>query len=276
MVEILGAGHDVTAKALREKQQEIHREQPGIEPETFWQLGEELPYSVDVQYAHSGELGYYDVILARRPLGQAAAAIFPDHTKIDPRQQCVVETPLHDYANNPLQAKVTRKLTPQLRSYLDKKLPDYMVPSAFVIMDAFPLNQNGKINRRAFPKPDTLRPDLAEAFVAPGTPVEKILAGIWAEGLGADELHPLEQIGVHDRFIALGGNSLLATQVVSRIRDIFQIDLPLSYGFNLTIAELAGQLDERGRAGGIDVHEIAEIFMQISQLSDEEARALLE
>jgi hypothetical protein len=110
---------------------------------------------------------------------------------------------------------------------------------------------------------------MAESFVAPRDPVEEILASIWCEGLG------LEQVGVHDRFIALGGHSLLATQVVSRIRDIFQVDLPLSYGFNATIAELAAHLHASGSVLGLDMREVAEIYLEISRLGEDEVRRQL-
>ncbi len=227
-----------------------HIKPDGIEPEAFWQLADELPYDVDVQFPQNGRLGTYDVLLLRRTANKHAH--FPQRITADP------DRPLNSYANNPLQAKISRQLIPQVRSYLENRLPDYMVPSAFVLMDAFPLSPNGKINRRAFPKPDTIRPDLAEAFVPPRTPVEAALATIWLDRLG------LEQVGVNDQFVALGGNSLLATQVVSRIRDLFQLELPLSYGFNSTIAMLADHLTTAGARAGLDVEEIAKTHLMTS------------
>ena len=92
-----------------------------------------------------------------------------------------------------------------------------MLPSTFMLLEAFPLTSSGKVDRRALPQPEALRPDLAKAFVAPRTAVEEVLAGIWA-----DVLH-VEKVGVYDDFFELGGHSLLATQVVSRVRDVFQI-----------------------------------------------------
>jgi acyl carrier protein len=108
-----------------------------------------------------------------------------------------------------------------LRAFLQEKLPDYMIPSAFVFLDALPLTANRKVDRRALPAPDLERSRLETKFVAPRTQVEKALSKIWGEVLG------LERVGVHDNFFELGGHSLLATQVMSRARDNFKMELPL-------------------------------------------------
>ena len=126
----------------------------------------------------------------------------------------------------------------KLHNYLRKKIPEYMIPTAFVILDALPITPTGKVDRRALPKPELLRPDIGESFVAPRTPVEEILAGIWSAVL------KLNKVGVHDNFFDLGGHSLLAIQVVSRIRQAFQIELPLSYLFDApTVASLSRHIE---------------------------------
>jgi non-ribosomal peptide synthetase component F/acyl carrier protein len=126
----------------------------------------------------------------------------------------------------------------ELRTHVANALPHYMVPSAFVFIDEFPLTPNGKVDRRALPEPDQLRPDLGAAFVAPSTPTEETLASMWAEVLG------LARVGVHDSFFELGGHSLLATQVTSRIRTAFNLEIPLRNLFERpTIAELAQEID---------------------------------
>ncbi len=109
----------------------------------------------------------------------------------------------------------------QLRTFLTNQLPDYMIPSAFIEMESFPLTPNGKVNRRALPEPTTNRPELGQTFVEPRTPTEEILAGIWRDVLG------LEQVGIYDNFFDLGGHSLLATQVIALTRKAFGIELPL-------------------------------------------------
>src|SRR4029077_10649835 len=109
------------------------------------------------------------------------------------------------------------QLAPALRSYLQAKLPEYMVPSAFVMLERLPLTPNGKVDRRALPAPDAARPALGEQYVVPRTAVERQLAEIWGSVLG------LDGVGLHDNFFELGGHSLLATQVVSRIRSVFTV-----------------------------------------------------
>ena len=121
-----------------------------------------------------------------------------------------------------------------------------MVPSAFVCLDSLPLTANGKVDRAALPDPEQANSQREAQFVAPRTPVEGILAGIWAEvlGQGADGGPP--GVGVHDSFFALGGHSLLATQVIARVRNAFQIEVPLRSLFGApTVAGLGG-----GDAGG--------------------------
>ena len=125
-----------------------------------------------------------------------------------------------------------------LRNFLNAKLPHYMVPSAFVFVDALPLTPNGKIDRRTLPAPDQSRPHLQSAFVAPGTVTEGSVARIWTDIL------KLERVGVDDNFFELGGHSLLATQVISRVREEFGIELPLRVLFERpTVAGLAERID---------------------------------
>ncbi|MEG4916422.1 amino acid adenylation domain-containing protein [Microcoleus sp. B7-D4] len=123
-----------------------------------------------------------------------------------------------------------------LRHFLKQQLPDYMIPSAFVTLEHLPLTPNGKVDRRALPAPE-IRPELELTFVAPRTPLEEILANIWAEVLG------IKQIGINDNFFSLGGHSLLATQIISRIGTSLAVEVPLRHLFESpTIASLAEQI----------------------------------
>ena len=125
-------------------------------------------------------------------------------------------------------------LVPDVRRILAGRLPRHMLPSAFVVLEAWPLTANGKINRRALPPPDDARPDLQAPFVPPRSEAEAVLARIWADVLKVD------RIGVHDDFFQLGGHSLRAIQVVSRVREQFGIELPLRALFeHATVGELA-------------------------------------
>nr|WP_267255904.1 amino acid adenylation domain-containing protein [Nostoc sphaeroides] len=130
----------------------------------------------------------------------------------------------------------------ELRHLLKAKLPEYMIPSAFVVLENFPLTPNGKIDRRALPAPDKIhQPD--ENYSLGLTPVQEMLAGIWAEILG------IKQVGIHDNFFELGGHSLLATRVISQIRKVFKVDLPLRCLFESpTVAELAKEIEKLKQA----------------------------
>jgi acyl-coenzyme A synthetase/AMP-(fatty) acid ligase len=159
----------------------------------------------------------------------------------------------------------------QLRTFLREQLPEYMVPSAFVLLDKLPLTANGKVDRRALPIPDKSR-EAAEAFVAPRNAAEELVAGIWSQVLD------IKQIGVHDNFFNLGGHSLLATQVVSRIRSAFQLELdqlPLRQLFETPT--VAGLVDALARIwSGMDIVEnIAQTLKELEQLSDEEVELML-
>ncbi len=121
-----------------------------------------------------------------------------------------------------------------IRNFLKERLPEYMVPSAFVFLDSLPLTPNGKVDRQALPAPASARPELEETFIAPATPTEEVLAGMWGELLG------VEQVGINDNFFDLGGHSLLATQVTSRIRELFHVEIALRQVFESpTVAGLA-------------------------------------
>jgi hypothetical protein len=144
----------------------------------------------------------------------------------------------------------------ELRRFLRTKLPEYMVPSAYVVLDTLPLTPNGKVDRRNLPAPEHVSLSLEGTFVPPRNSVEQVLAGIWAE------LLQLEQVGVHDNFFALGGHSLLATQAIARLRHAFQVDLPLRLLFeHSTIEALAVVIEETLMA---EIEQLAEDAPQSS------------
>jgi acyl carrier protein len=109
----------------------------------------------------------------------------------------------------------------ELRGFMKERLPAYMLPSAFVFTDTFPLMPNGKLDRTALPAPERRSPDLDSSYVAPRTPTEEALASIWCEILN------LKRVGVHDNFFELGGHSLLAVQLRFQIQRTLKIAVPL-------------------------------------------------
>jgi amino acid adenylation domain-containing protein len=156
-----------------------------------------------------------------------------------------------------------------LRRYLVQHLPDYLIPAGFVFLEALPLNHHGKIDRTALPMPDHVRPDLATAFVAPRSPLEKQIAEIWREVLG------LDCIGVHDNFLELGGDSLLAAQLISRVTRAFHLDLPLPLLFqSATVSDMA-LLIVRDQSTGSVQTDLEDAVSELESISDEQARRLL-
>ena len=228
LLELLSSDEGpATAGELRDALQQFKA--VGIEPEAFWALSEQLPYTININWSGSEAKDCYDVVCQRH---SCEPAFFSE--KLNKRVK-----PWSAYANNPLQGQVTRKLELTLRRYLAERLPDYMMPAAFVTLSALPLTPNGKVNRRALPVPNKSNRALEVPFVAPRTPTEEIVAAVWQEIL------KVEKVGVHDNFLALGGHSLLATQIVSHIRQAFQAELPLPRFFESpTVAQLAERIDE--------------------------------
>jgi len=142
-----------------------------------------------------------------------------------------------------------------LRQFLKEKLPEYMVPAAFVVLNQFPLTPNGKIDRKALPAPNQTRTELLQSYVPPRSPIEEMLVAIWQEIL------KVNQIGIHDNFFELGGHSLLAVQLIVRINKQFQIEFPLHLLFEEpTVAGLSWILEktlEQAPAANIEpIHTI--------------------
>jgi len=157
----------------------------------------------------------------------------------------------------------------ELRGFLRQRLPEYMVPSAFVVLDALPLTPNGKVDRRALPAPEAALMARESDFVPPANEAEAAVAEIWRQVLG------IESVSVRDSFFNLGGHSLLATRVLTRMRDAFQVELTLRDIFETpTVAGLAELVLSR-RIGESSGGELAELVAQLEGLSEDEVAALL-
>jgi len=147
--------------------------------------------------------------------------------------------------------------TQKLRQFLQKKLPEYMMPSAFVFLETLPLTPSGKLNRQILPAPEGTRQELETTFVAPRTPVEKKLAKIWTKILGID------RVGIYDHFFDLGGHSLKVTQLMFKVRDTFQVEVSLRQFFEVpTIAgtadliALASQTDSTSKSAKKEIIDL--------------------
>lgn len=179
------------------------------------------------------EPGEIEAVLSRHPAVWEAAVVAREDNPGDRRLVAYVVADTH----SALRAN-------DLRGFLKEKLPEYMVPSTFVMIDALPLTPNAKIDRRALPPPERIRSEPEVGFVAARTPTEEVLAAIWADVLGVAE------IGIHNNFFELGGHSLLAAQVLSRLRDSFKVNVPLRALFESpTVASLAQSVEAEIRAG---------------------------
>lgn len=157
----------------------------------------------------------------------------------------------------------------ELRRFLNEKLPDYMIPHDFVTLEAIPLTDTRKVDRKALPDPGTSRPELTTPYVAPKTPIEKELAKIWAEVLSTDE------VGIHDDFFDLGGHSLSATRIISRVIATFELQLPVQALFDApTVAAMSVVIsNEEGQKA--DEEELKRLLSEVESLSEETAEELL-
>jgi amino acid adenylation domain-containing protein len=204
-------------QALLEQQPET-----GVEPEDLWALGDTLPYGIALR--PSGD-GCYEAMFWLRPGGEPPEPVLSGDVQ-----------PWQTYANAPLREKLARTLSARVRDALTERLPAYMLPAAFVLLDSFPLLPSGKRDRQGLPPPPL--PALEQDMVVPRTAIEETLAAIWAEVLG------LEQVGIHHNFFELGGDSIRSILIIARAqragllltaRQMFQAQ---------TIAELACVVSE--------------------------------
>jgi len=162
-------------------------------------------------------------------------------------------------------------LIADLRRFLGAQLPGYMVPAAFVVLDALPISPNGKVDRKALPDFAHQATEREDLYVAPITPVEKLVAQVWAEVLKIDS------VSRSANFFDLGGHSLLATRVMVRLHDALPFELPLRVLFQSpTVEGLAESIRQYGQTEGIDPASLEDIVAEVDSLSDEEVQQMLE
>ncbi|QFY07526.1 amino acid adenylation domain-containing protein [Nonomuraea phyllanthi] len=236
---------EATVIDLRRELERAGLDGGGIEIEDLHDLAARHGYELRT-VAHPDLPGAYDAELV--PAGTSRTA-----TAAATRWEAGLAEP-HHYANDPLRARRRRNLVPGLRSFLKDRVPHYMVPSAFIVLDELPLTPNGKVDRQALPHPDAERAVQHHAYVAPRTPTERAVTELCAATLG------IERVGVDDNFFELGGHSLLATQLVFRLRDELGVELPLRVLFDSpTMAGIAAAIDAGtdGTAGGAADEDLA-------------------
>lgn len=186
---------------------------------------------------HRIELGEIEAVLGQHPAVREAVVIAREDVPGDPLALSGAGKRLVAYI---IPHQKRGMSSSELRDYLKKKLPEFMVPSNFVTLDAFPLTPNGKVNRRALPIPKSVRPELENDYVAPRSSTEKVVAKLWSQVLG------IEKIGRYDNFFDLGGHSLSAVQTIMRIRQTFKVELPLQTFLHAsTLAGLAEKVEEK-------------------------------
>ncbi len=206
----------------------------GITFESLGAVPSELPYRAYMNWSGPEAADCFDVLFTRND-------VVAQHGSV-PVPARGPAANASSYANDPLDSASRGKLIRDLRDFLRQRLPEYMIPSAFTIVQSFPLTPNGKIDRAALPDPKLGYSMLEKPFVAPRTRTEEALTRIWQEVLA------IEHLGIEDNFFELGGHSLTATRVLSRVRDFFQIDLPLRSIFDHpTVAALAHYIDDGKR-----------------------------
>ncbi len=212
-----------------------------------------IDYQVKVR-GHRVELGEIEIMLDQHPALRESVVIDREEPSGDKRLVAYVVTKEQQLAPT----------VKELREYLQKSLPDYMVPSYFLLLEMLPLTPNGKVDRRALPAPDQARTELDVAFVAPRSLAEEIITEIWVELLSVD------QIGVYDNFFTLGGHSLLATQIISRIQSIFQVEVPLRCLFEAPTVDGLVNVLAQIKGGRELIEEIAVIFREVERLTEGE------
>jgi amino acid adenylation domain-containing protein len=180
-----------------------------MEPELLWRLAEELGYAAEIRWAESDAAGCFDVLLWRIEGASEGVAASSCPAPVARELPAVWA----EYANRPLQLVAARQLVPELRCFLQERLPGYMVPAAFVVLDALPISPNGKLDRAALPAPSTSRPEVTTAYRAPSSPLERLLAQVWEEMLGIDA------VGADDNFFELGGDSLHAALLINKLQE---------------------------------------------------------
>ncbi len=222
----------------------------GVHPEDIWSLGDPLGYGVEVRWSENGSTGHFDVVLRKK---DSAGGVVP-------HRHALTLKDIGEYGNNPANKLSIQNLAADLRKYLTGRLPDYMVPSAFVMMEDLPLTPNGKIDRKALPAPDAATFTQDRVYDPPTNEQEATLAEIWAKVLR------LDKVGINDDVFELGGDSLLIFQIVTRATQSGLQIKPKQIFEHRTVAGIVNALGKEGKT----IERVA--APSISRASRESAR----
>jgi acyl carrier protein len=228
-----------TVGELQRALREAPGDTTGVDPEQLRVLGRTLSYDIDICWAASGTKGYFDAVFKR-----SSTQAYQRHVASTLTRRKIPLRPWSQYANNPLHIITSDNLPSQLRALVREKLPDYMVPSTFVQLQALPLTANGKVDRRAVPAPSMQQEPRSGSATRARNPVEETVAAIWCEVLGRS------QVGMHEDFFDIGGHSLLATRLLARVQAVLQVEISLRSLFEVpTVAGLAGLVEQALHGG---------------------------
>jgi SAM-dependent methyltransferase/acyl carrier protein len=235
----LARGEEFAVRGMPNARTLAAEDRRGVDPQDVWDWADQAGFQAVLSWAgEPGAGGRGEVDVAFLPAAGAAG----DWTWVDfPYRASDPQAAVNDPLRVPLARQAQQLLVPEVRELARERLPEYMVPGAFVVLGAMPLTANGKVDRRALPVPDSMRPGWLSGPVAPRTPVETAIAEIWAEVLGLDE------VGIEDGFFELGGHSLLVARVISGISERLGVDLPVIALFRSpTVAQLAEAVEANG------------------------------
>jgi amino acid adenylation domain-containing protein len=225
-------------KTVKDVRQHLQAVKPtGIEPEEWWRL--DLPYQVEI-YTSAEALDCYDVMFSHQSKTTSS------HKAVDTPSLTV--KPWSEYSNNPLFTQAANHLAPQLHGYLNDKLPEYMIPSAFVLLETLPLAPTGKVDRRALPIPEIERTQLKTAYVKPQNEIESTIAAIW------QQLLRIDKVGIHDNFFDLGGHSLLIVKASYELSEALEQQVSVVELFQYpTISSFAEYFSQRANQDSVAV-----------------------
>jgi amino acid adenylation domain-containing protein len=216
------------------------------------------------------ELGEIEAVLAaHKDINDAVVVVVPHGSDSERLIAYVAPKQNAAFAGNGGAQSARRELTDALRVHLRARLPDYMVPADFIVLQQLPQTPNGKVDRRALPAPDMARSETDQAYAAPTTPLEEVIADIWSEVLD------LNRVGIDDNFFEIGGHSLLAARLISRVRDRLRQEVPLRTLFRSPTPRqfTASLLDNAANPGAVE--KVAKLVASLSRLSDAEVREML-